>query len=815
LAAVFGGLLVPSVPVPAAAATTPSWLVRLNNWRATSALSALSENTSWDQDDYNHSYYMVKTGLVTHYEDPANPYYTVSGDTGARNGNIQVSSTTTATDDGAIDWWMAAPFHAMGMMDPRLTSTGYGSYREVKTGWQTGTTLDVLRGNSWTGGNFPVYFPGNGSVVPLTTFQGGESPDPLQACPGYVAPTGLPAFIEVGGNVNTQVTAHSFTGNGVALAHCVIDSTNPTFTNNLKSRGGVIVIPQQPLAQGIQYVVNLTVNGVPYTWSFGVTNTGSFTPSAPAITGVVAGDASATFTWNPPSSTGGTPITSYVVTAYIGSTAQSSQTLPPTATSAAFTGLTNGATYQFTVAATNAAGTGPASTSYSVTPSSAAVPPARMTAVGTLQYKLPSSDGVTWQDMDATNLSLSFTPSVNSVAIISANVDLWTTNLGYNQDVGIWLNSSQNAPGIVAWKESGGSAGTFSPNAAAVQTTVSLSANVTYSVKLEWKASRPAYGATIFAGAGPLADGKYSPTRLSVVLIPTTNLSTAVSTGQYPFPSSDGVTWQDMDATKLTTTLTPTSSGTALVTANSDLWTSTSGYNQDIGIFVSVNGGADQLVGWKESGGSAGTFSPNAAYLLTTWPVTAGNAYLFKIKWKANRNAAGATIYAGAGPIGLNSYSPTRLTAIFEPTGSLTTTSSNGQYHLPGSDGATWQTIDPTALKMQFTPGTTANYVVSANIDLWTLNSGYNQDIGIFISGGSFTTPTLLVWKESGGSAGTFSPNAAYAETVASLQSGVTYTIWLSWKANGPAAGATIVAAAGPLPGGLYSPTRLTVIPQQ
>src|SRR5439155_1111096 len=81
------------------------------------------------------------------------------------------------------------------------------------------------------------------------------------------------------------------------------------------------------------------------------------------------------------------------------------------------------------------------------------------------------------------------------------------------------------------------------------------------------------------------------------------------------------------------------------------------GFNQDIGVFVSVNGAADQLVGWKESAGFAGTLSPNAAFLEATWPVSSGSSYAFKLKWKANKNAAGATIYAGAGPIS-GQYSP-------------------------------------------------------------------------------------------------------------------------------------------------------------
>jgi hypothetical protein len=249
-------------------------LDRLNSWRVSTGLGTLTENPTWSQGDAAHALYMVKNNLVTHYETPGVPYYTAAGDTEARNSNIQVSSSTGTTDVQAIDWWMAAPFHAMAMMDPRLTQTGFGSYRDSTTSpWQEGGALDTIQGNSFSGGSYPVYYPGNGATEPLTTYRGGEFPDPLQACPGYSAPTGLPVFIEVGGNVNTTAGAvHSFTGNGVALAHCVIDSSNSGVSSYLYTRGGVILVPQQPLQVGVRYVVALTVNGTPYTWSFTVGN---------------------------------------------------------------------------------------------------------------------------------------------------------------------------------------------------------------------------------------------------------------------------------------------------------------------------------------------------------------------------------------------------------------------------------------------------------------------------------------------------------------------------------------------------------------
>ncbi len=96
-------------------------------------------------------------------------------------------------------------------------------------------------------------------------------------------------------------------------------------------------------------------------------------PGAPTAVTATAGNGSASVSWTAPSN-GGSPITSYTVTPYIGSTAQTPVTVtgsPPT-TSTTVTGLTNGTTYAFTVSATNAIGTGPASAaSNAVTPATA------------------------------------------------------------------------------------------------------------------------------------------------------------------------------------------------------------------------------------------------------------------------------------------------------------------------------------------------------------------------------------------------------------------------------------------------------------
>jgi hypothetical protein len=244
------------------------WLGRFNFFRATAGLPPVTENATWGNGDYLHSKWMVKNNLASHDETPGTPFYTTAGDTAGNSGNIAVSSTTSTPDNSAIDWWMAAPFHAMAMMDPRLTTTGFGAYRENRpSGWDAGFTLDTSRGNPFSGGSYPVMWPGNGKTVPLRTYSGNESPNPLSACPGYTGTVGLPVFIQVGGNVNTTVTAHSFKGNGAALASCAIDSGD---FSSLYYRGGVILIPQAPLAPGVTYAVSVTVNGVARNWSFSV-----------------------------------------------------------------------------------------------------------------------------------------------------------------------------------------------------------------------------------------------------------------------------------------------------------------------------------------------------------------------------------------------------------------------------------------------------------------------------------------------------------------------------------------------------------------
>ncbi|MFZ0545134.1 MAG: CAP domain-containing protein [Candidatus Promineifilaceae bacterium] len=281
--AISGTVYLPVIFNPPDPIVTPAWLEYFNLFRQNNNLPMLSENADWSNGDWLHSRYMVKNDYVGHTESSGNPWYTPEGLAAAQNGNVFVTSWLNAPDETAIDFWMAAPFHNVSMMDPRLATTGLGSYRENIGSFQMAATLDVSRGrtNTPAPGTYPLPYPRNGGQTWLTRYNGGEFPDPLSPCPGYTTPTGPPLILQLGtGSITPNVTAASLTANGTPKSICVYDETNYVNSDSgtqssgrivLNVRDAIVIMPRDPLVVGQNYAASITVNGQTINWSFTVT----------------------------------------------------------------------------------------------------------------------------------------------------------------------------------------------------------------------------------------------------------------------------------------------------------------------------------------------------------------------------------------------------------------------------------------------------------------------------------------------------------------------------------------------------------------
>ncbi len=259
----------------------PDWLDWVNIHRWIAHVPSVFEQADWSHGNVLHATYMVKNDMIGHSEDPANPWYTPEGDAAARNSNVMVSSLVSTTDQYAVDLWMTAPFHAVGILDPELHATGFGSYREADGGWQMGAGLDVLRGlgDIPASVRYPIVWPSDGSTIHLTSYSS-EYPDPLTSCPGYTSPAGLPLIVQIGpGNQTPTVTDHWLMRGTVPIEHCVFDETSYTNADGsqqslarsvLNSRDAIVMIPRTPLLSGATYSASITVNGQTITWSFSV-----------------------------------------------------------------------------------------------------------------------------------------------------------------------------------------------------------------------------------------------------------------------------------------------------------------------------------------------------------------------------------------------------------------------------------------------------------------------------------------------------------------------------------------------------------------
>ncbi len=171
------------------------------------------------------------------------------------------------------------------------------------------------------------------------------------------------SFAGIAGKVDSEGHFRIYAIQGYGAGNSVVTLTDSAAFNAAPSATSLTTVSTAPAGTAYRGI------------SFAPHDASLEVPGAPSGVSATAGDAKASLTWAKPSEEGGSPISAYKITPFIGSTAQAPITTPSAATSYTVEGLTNGTAYTFTVAAINASGAGPASSpSAPVTPQAAGAP---------------------------------------------------------------------------------------------------------------------------------------------------------------------------------------------------------------------------------------------------------------------------------------------------------------------------------------------------------------------------------------------------------------------------------------------------------
>jgi hypothetical protein len=301
----------------------------------------------------------------------------------AGNAQATVGFTAPASDGGSAITHYTATSSPGG-----LTGTGASSPITV-TGLTNGTayTFTVTATNN--------YGTSTASHASNTVTPTGSTPPPTATTPG--APT---IGTAVAGNAQATV---SFTAPASDGGSAITSYTVTSSPDGRTGTGTGSPITVTGLTNGTAYTFTVTAtNGVGMGAASAASNSvtpaaAATVPGAPTIGTAVAGNAQATVSFTAPASDGGSAITSYTVTSSPGGLTGTGTASPITVT-----GLTNGTAYTFTVTATNAIGTGPASSpSNSVTPAAPTVAPAApeiQAAAASALSSDPPSVNLRWVD---------------------------------------------------------------------------------------------------------------------------------------------------------------------------------------------------------------------------------------------------------------------------------------------------------------------------------------------------------------------------------------------------------------------------------
>ena len=556
---------------------------------------------------------------------------------GAPTGVIAVAGNTQAT----VSWSAPASNGGTPVTGYKVTSSGgqiattAGATTATVTGLTNGTpqTFTIVATNAIGTSNSSA---ASSAVTPSTI-------------PG--APTGVNA---VAGNTEATVSWSAPASNGgtAITGYTITSSGGQTATTT----GATIT------------TVNGLTNGTPYTFTVTATNANGTSitstsstavspapgvPSAPTGVNAVAGVTQATVSWTTPTSTGGSVITAYTVTASPGGQIVATNGSTNTTT---VTGLTNGTAYTFTVTATNAIGTSSASAASSAVTPAATVPDSPTGVVATpgngqasVSWSAPASTGgtaITGYTVTASSGQVFATSSTTTTVTGLTNGTAYTFTVTATNAIGTSTASSPSSAVTPA-------------SAPGVPTGVNAVAGNTQ-VTVSWSAP---------ANTGGTAITGYTVTASSGQVLATSSTTTTVT----------GLT----NGTPYTFTVTATNAiGTSTASSPSSAVTPASAPGVPTGVNA-VAGNTQVTVSWSAPANTGGTAitgytvtssggqvsTTTGATTTTVTALTNGTAYTFTV---TATNAIGMSIASSS------SVAVTPLTVPGPPT-SVTATAGNGQ----------------------------------------------------------------------------------------------------------------------------------------
>jgi hypothetical protein len=361
---------------------------------ATSAIvnSSLSNGTSYvfrvaARNASGLGSYSSNSAAVTPFTTPGTPTSVT-----ASAGNLQATVSWTAPSNNGS---------AITDYTIQFSSNSGLSWTTFADGVSSSTSATVT---GLTNGVAYVFRAAATNVAGTSTFSSASAAVTPRSVPG--PPTGVAG---TAGNTQVRLAWSSPTSNG--------GSAITGYAVQYSADGGSnwITLTSNTASTSKSYTVTGLTNGIAYNFRVAARNVvglGAYsadsaaitpftTPGAPTSVTGSAGNAQVTVAWTAPTSTGGDPVSDYIIeySANSGSTWITFADGTSSATSATVTGLTNGTGYIFRVTARNTAGSGSASlTSSSVVPRTvpSAVPSVSGTAGSTqvvLSWGLPVSTG--------------------------------------------------------------------------------------------------------------------------------------------------------------------------------------------------------------------------------------------------------------------------------------------------------------------------------------------------------------------------------------------------------------------------------------